>query len=46
MFSSNAFDYINVLIIIAMSLAFFAITTLIPLISILKLKPIDAIRKA
>lgn len=40
------FDYINVLIIIAMSLAFFAITTLIPLISILKLKPIDAIRKA
>ena len=39
------FDYITVLVIMAISLLFFAVTTLIPLISILKLKPIEAIRK-
>ena len=39
------FDYLTVLVTLLISIVFFAATTLLPLISIMKLKPIDAIRK-
>lgn len=39
------FDYLTVLVTLLISIVFFASTTLLPLISIMKLKPIDAIRK-